>query len=218
MGFHPIVSSMAPLSVRADARDSAARGARGPGAAIGDERAVVARIRAGDAVAFQMVFDWYAPLLYRFLVGRVSAPAIAEELVQDVFVWMWEHRDTLTLRETLRAYLYAAAHHRALNVRRRERLEAMWTARATRDISGEWVGRVAAPGLERIAADETAAQLRVAIAELPEQRRTIVTLRWHHHLTPREIAATLGVSIKTVENQITRALRTLRHRLTHDIA
>lgn len=179
---------------------------------------MVARIRAGDAVAFQMVFDSYAPLLYRFLVGRVSAPAIAEELVQDVFVWMWEHRDTLTLRETLRAYLYAAAHHRALNVRRRERLEAMWTARATRDISGEWVGRVAVPGLERIAADETAAQLRVAIAELPEQRRTIVTLRWHHHLTPREIAATLGVSIKTVENQITRALRTLRHRLTRDIA
>ena len=75
----------------------------------------VARIRAGDGAAFEAMFRQYYEPLLRFALTYLPVRESAEDLVQDVFYRIWEHRERWAVRTTLAAYLYAAVRHRALD-------------------------------------------------------------------------------------------------------
>jgi RNA polymerase sigma-70 factor (ECF subfamily) len=199
-----------------------------PRALPADERALVARLRAGDGTAFETVFGAYYEQLYRYVFSFVGTREDAEELVQDLFCAVWAKRAVLPVSgegNTLRGYLYAAARNRAANRARHARVVG-------RSMPGEWDAAGAAddgdpkPGMSMPApsvdaaliAAESRAAVRQALADLPARRREILLLRADHQLTCPEIAATLGLSVKTVEAHITRAFRTLRQSLAHLVA
>jgi RNA polymerase sigma-70 factor (ECF subfamily) len=166
-------------------------------------------MRAGDVAAFEAVFRaWYGELC-SFVRLQVGSAESAEEIVQEVFLRVWRARESLDPEQSLRAYLYRAARNTALNQLKRRRLETRWLIEAA-----------AAPIPLATAADQDAqvnelhSALQSALTALPERCRLVFTMSRQQGLTYPEIAAALGISIKTVETQMGRALRTLRERLS----
>ncbi|MEP6621644.1 MAG: sigma-70 family RNA polymerase sigma factor [bacterium] len=169
---------------------------------------VVARIRAGDAQAFELVFRTYYSALIAFTRRFVESRAIAEEVVQELFADIWVDRATLRVQSTLRGYLYAAVRNRSLNVRRRRLVEDRWS-RAAVDPADGHLHPVAGidDELER---DDQYQRLVAALASLPPRMRLTMELRWRDRLSYQEIAEALDISAKGVENQLARGLKALR--------
>jgi RNA polymerase sigma-70 factor (ECF subfamily) len=127
--------------------------------------------------------------------------------VQDVFAAIWRRQAVFDYTDPL-PYLYRAVRNRAISHRRQTQRHAGWLA----GLALEWADRgVAAPDPSE--ASDLARGIEEAIAALPERRRTIFVMHRDQHLTYGEVAAELGISIKTVETQMGRALKTLRERL-----
>lgn len=183
------------------------------------DHTLVERVRAGDEVAFETLFRTYFAPLASLAHTYVRSREIAEELVQDVLLRVWEGRATWEVHGTLRVYLYAAVRHRAINHLRKRRV-ADRVDRAAADAASDdgvgWGGAFAALAPPPDAALETTeleAAVERAIAELPERCRETFVLSRRHELGQAEIAAVMGTSIKTVQAQMYKARQVLRRRL-----
>ena len=167
----------------------------------------VERIRAGDEPAFEALFRALAPGLCALVTRYVGSRAVAEEIVQDLFLELWTRRTELAIDQSIAAYLFTAARNRALNHLKRERrlVDLTPTMRPGESDPN-------APGEAELL---DALELQDAIAQLPARCRLIFTLNRHQDLSYTEIATSLGLSVKTVETQMGRALRALRDRLRH---
>ena len=175
----------------------------GPDGGPPDPQVWVPAIQAGDVTAFEALFRTLYPPLVRYL-RRMAGADVAEELAQEVFVGVWRRRAALDPARSIRSYLFRAAHNAALNHGRRVRLEA----RALGHIA---VTRLSTAPTERSAAMELATALHGALATLPPRCREVFSLSRDGQLTHAQIAIRLGLSVKTVENHMGRALRHLRH-------
>ena len=172
-----------------------------------DERELLERIRRGDEDAFDAVFRTNYPLLVGMAEGMLRSRAVAEEVVQDVMLELWRRRESLPVEESLRAYLFRATRNRALNHLRHSRVER----RGEPLVAGATADPPKAPAA--LVEEEIDAALRAAVADLPDRCREVFELSRVHGLRYAEIAGTLGISVKTVEAQMGKALRMLRERL-----
>lgn len=173
---------------------------------------LVARVRAGDPAALEAIFHAFVLPLCAFAYRYVGSRDTAAELVQDVFERIWRGRERWVIEGSLRAYLYRATRNRVLDYAKHQRIERRWAERSL----GERAAvepRVSSPAERTLESEELAAALERALDDLPERRRLVFLLRWREEKSYKEIARLMGVSVKTVENQMTRAIRTLRERL-----
>jgi len=176
-------------------------------ALVGDERALLARIRAGDEKAFAAVYLAYYQPLCAFATACIGSREHSEELVQDVFCRIWQSHEAWQPTEPLvRGYLFNAVRNRALNHLKHRKIEyrfAQWEAVA-RNAPG--------PDGDVESAEFTAAVGR-ALAALPPRCREACSLRWQFDLSYNEIATTMAIAPKSVEGLITRGLKSLRSTL-----
>jgi RNA polymerase sigma-70 factor, ECF subfamily len=172
-----------------------------------DERELLERIRQGDDGAFDAVFRAHYPPLVGMAEVMLRSRAVAEEIVQDVMLALWRRRDSLPVEESLKAYLFRATRNRALNHLRHARVEREGEPFA----AGPTMKAPTAPSL--LVEEEIDVAVRQAIGDLPERCREVFELSRVHGLRYAEIASTLGISVKTVEAQMGKALRLLRDRL-----
>ncbi|AEN72950.1 RNA polymerase, sigma-24 subunit, ECF subfamily [Rhodothermus marinus SG0.5JP17-172] len=177
-----------------------------PGASISEQQELAARVRQGDAVAFERLFRAYYTPLVHFAVHIVGTLPEAEEVVQRVFVNIWRNRAAWAPHVSVAAYLYGAVRNEAVKYSQRR------PPAVPLEEAAEMVCDRPHPDQQLVGNDLTELIERL-IQELPEQRRLIFTLSRDHGLTYAEIAQSLGISIKTVETQMGRALRQLRERL-----
>jgi RNA polymerase sigma-70 factor (ECF subfamily) len=171
------------------------------------DRLLLDRLRAGDEAAFDAIFRGRYALLVAVAERMLRDRAVAEEVVQEVLLNLWRRREALGPDEALGPYLVRATRNRALNHLRRlsvERRDAVHAAGPS---------ETQASGVGQAVATELAAAIAAAVAELPPRCREVVTLSRARGLSYAEIAEALDISIKTVEAQMGRALRTLRERL-----
>jgi RNA polymerase sigma-70 factor (ECF subfamily) len=181
------------------------------------DREVVGRIRAGDDAAFGALYLAYHDVLWRFAYGYVRSAAVAEELVQEVFLAVWRGRADWVVTGSLRAWLYAAVRNQALKHLRHERIVARVAERHASALLGAADADVAVPAMASAAPDAHAlveahdleAAVERATATLPDRRRAVLTLRWRHELTPQEIAVVLGTTPDVVRVLLSRARREL---------
>lgn len=172
----------------------------------GPKSDLVPKIRAGDTHAFEELFNTYCQALIRFACRFVRDVQVAENIVQDVFVRIWNNRDKLDPDTNIKAYLYKAAKNQSLQHLRHLKIETR-------------TERIHNPGNPHnnpekpLDEQEIAKAVYEAIAELPPHRRLIFTLSKYDHYTYAEIAEIQNISIKTVETQMGRALKFLRKRL-----
>jgi RNA polymerase sigma-70 factor, ECF subfamily len=167
---------------------------------------LLARLRGGDQGAFDSLFrTFYGPLV-GLAEGMLRQRAIAEEIVQDVLLELWRRRDTLVLEDSFRAYLFRATRNRALNHVRHEKI-------VERSAPYLVTGSTPPSVHSELIQEEIEAAVRAAVAELPDRCREVFELSRSHGLKYSEIASTLGISVKTVEAQMGKALRILREKL-----
>ncbi len=177
------------------------------------EHALVERIRADDVDAFEELFRAYYAPLTSFAYAHSDSREVAEEIVQELFLAIWERRAEWQVTTHLRSYLYVATLNRVRSFRRSQRVH-----RAAHDVlARDGRARNAHEAPERsddaIAHHETASAIRTAIAELPARTREVFLLNRDAGLSYREVAMRLGVTVKTVEFHMGRALASLRERL-----
>jgi RNA polymerase sigma-70 factor, ECF subfamily len=173
----------------------------------GDQQAVA--IQQGDEAVFDAVFrSLYAPLV-RYAATLTNGDFIeAEDMVQQVFTKLWDNRAALSVQYSIKAYLYRMVHNTALNRVRSQKTRERYTEHQVRAMSND---AVPAP-------DESASELQhqygLALSTLPPQCRQVFELSRFEELKYREIAEHLGISIKTVETQMGKALKVLRQELS----
>lgn len=167
-------------------------------------------MRLGDESALETIFRTYYPGLVGFVRRYVKGTDIAEELVQDLFLKIWSRRGSLGEIDSVKTYLYRAARNTALNHLRRRKLEHEWMEKEASIVS-EDPGQ---EGDEPVTESELAMAVRSAVDKLPPRCREVFVLSRDGGLTYSEIAKSLGISIKTVETQMGRALKALRSSLS----
>lgn len=170
------------------------------------EQTALLRDDEGDRQMLERIFREHYRELVGFAYRYVESSSIAEDVVQDVFLALWRNRNAMADGSRIRAYLYRATYHKCLNALRHHRIERE-LSQPSRDESRE----IAADA--RLIAEETAIAVRRAVDRLPERSRLMFRLSREEGLTYAEIAQVAGVSIKTVETQMGRALRSLREQL-----
>jgi RNA polymerase sigma-70 factor (ECF subfamily) len=154
--------------------------------------------------AFSALFRTHYPGMCRFLVHILGSQSQAEDVAQDVFMYVWTRVDVIDESFPSRAYLYRAAHNSALNRIRHVRIERRWA-------EGQPAPEPASPTIaEEVAHDQLVEVVERAIRDLPERCRLVYTMSRQEELTYQEIAAVLGLSVKTVEAHMARAFRHLR--------
>ena len=173
----------------------------------GPVRELFLRVRQGDEAAFEQLFKRFYSPLATYALGFVQSRDAAEDVVQEVFLKLWEIRQRLPDADSASAYLYRAVRNRALNQLRRLRLSAKWRRETLPETE-------AAPAADRSAEEAELAELiRRAVSDLPPRTREVFLLSREQFLTYPEIAATLSISVKTVETLMGRALKVLRQKL-----
>lgn len=173
-----------------------------------DDLALAERVWAGDRSAFESLFRREYPGLATYARNLVGAREPAEDIVQDVFVILWTRRDRLRMPENLVGYLYRSVRNRAFNHLRGERHRADWLARHT-DPDPE----TPAVAQQRVEGIDIRQAIRKAAAHLSPRCREVFELSRERNLTYPMIAETLGISIKTVETLMGRALAGIRRQL-----
>ncbi|PJJ48777.1 RNA polymerase sigma-70 factor [Hymenobacter chitinivorans] len=167
------------------------------------------QLRATDAEAFMEVLfrEFYRPL--GSVIQRVVKDKEAtEDLLQDVFLRIWHGRDTLVITTTYRAYLYRAALNAALRYQEREQRQVAWDdAPAAAEPRTD-------NALHALYQREAEDSVEAALDRLPPQCRAVFTMSRYEEMSYQQIADTLEISPKTVENQMGKALRILRQQLS----
>ncbi|MFH6991013.1 RNA polymerase sigma-70 factor [Flavobacterium sp. FlaQc-48] len=165
-------------------------------------------IKNGNEAAFEKVFKMYFKNLHAFAYTFMKDDIIAEEIVQNVFFKIWEKKDQLQIDDSLKAYLYRAVHNESLNHLKHLKIKNSFQLQysdpmepSDQDASSQMI------------ATELENDIQKAINELPQQCRTIFQMSRFEQLKYQQIADHLNISIKTVENQMGKALRVLRSKL-----
>jgi RNA polymerase sigma-70 factor (ECF subfamily) len=145
--------------------------------------------------------------LHRYACTIIRDELMAEEMVQNVFYKLWKNKDSVAVTGTMAGYLYRSVYNECLNYVKHEKVKAAYRMHMARTM--ENLNNAA----EKLRLKELEEKLDQALRELPEQCRTIFQMSRFEELKYMEIAGRLGISVKTVENQMGKALKLLRTKL-----
>lgn len=165
---------------------------------------LVALLRGGDTAAYTQIYTRHWSELYRSAYNILRDEAATLDVLQEVFAWIWSNREQIRVN-ALRAYLHAAVRYKVANALRDGRVRSSFFTALEQvnerdlDLSHE---ALELKELKQVIADFT--------NSLPEKAREVFRLSRYEQLSNKEIAGRLGISEKTVENQLTVSLRKLR--------
>jgi len=167
------------------------------------------RINTGISEAeFEQAFKSHFKALHAYACTILKEEAAAEEIVQQVFFKLWEKKEQVHIQQSVSAYLYRSVYNESLNYLKHQKVKKAHQSHTlyTSGTSSEQVSR-------KVIARELEAKIAEALNQLPEQCRTIFQMSRFEELKYREIADRLNLSVKTVENQMGKALRIMRTQL-----
>ena len=174
-----------------------------------DERQTITLLLQGDEATCERVYKLYFQSLYAYAYSMIEDDMQAEEIVQQLFLKIWEKKDQLHIETSLQAYLYKSVYFQSLNyikhlkVRNEHQKHTVFQMKQSQ---AEQAG-------QQLDLKLLESRFRKALSDLPEQCRTVFQLSRFEELKYREIAGRLGISEKTVEHHMGKALRVLRTKL-----
>ncbi|GGC15742.1 MULTISPECIES: RNA polymerase sigma factor [Dyadobacter] len=162
-------------------------------------------LREGDEAAFAAIYQLCAPALYRRLLRLLKDVAITEEILQDVFLKLWEHRRRIEPARGFRTYLYRMADNRAIDAfrkisRDKNLQQELWAS----DI-GSYVQED-----ELFNTKDDYQLVADAIDQLSPKRRQVLILCKLEDKSYREVADLMGISVSTVSNQLVKAIKEIK--------
>jgi RNA polymerase sigma-70 factor (ECF subfamily) len=170
---------------------------------------ILERIQHSDESAFEELFRTYYQGLCNYGNSILKDMDEAEEVVQNVFCQFWEKRESLDIQISLKSYLYKMVHNACLNKLKHQKVKNVYEQYQMNIGQG-----YSLPASHLAIENELEGKIKEAINALPEQCRIIFCLSRYEELKYAEIANQLDISVKTVENQMGKALRILREKLS----
>lgn len=168
------------------------------------ETSLINKIKAGDEQAFVCLFEMYFSPLCRYIFLHINQKGIAEEIAIDIFMAIWEKRETLRIEVTLKAYLFHSAKNRVLNYFRDNERFVLLNDFSTLDrFENDYT--IETQELERLITE--------AICSLPDNCKEVFIKSREENLSNKEIASQLNISVKTVESQVTKAVKYIKKHL-----
>ncbi|MBN2611557.1 MAG: RNA polymerase sigma-70 factor [Bacteroidales bacterium] len=163
------------------------------------------RLKSGDENAFDYLFNYYYPGLVVYADKFVTNNHLAEEIVQGVFLKIWQDRRFIEINNSFKSYVFQSVKNRCLDVIKHRKVKDEYSQKILAETENSrdetW---------ETYVESELYALLITSIDKLPVECRKVIHLSRIKNLNNKEIAEKLGISVKTVENQITKALKYLR--------
>jgi RNA polymerase sigma-70 factor (family 1) len=177
---------------------------------LSNDAQLITRWQLGDVQAFCQLYKTHVIDLLAVAMHKTNNRQSAEELVQNSFVKLLEHRDRLEADTSIKAYLYVILKNQILNYYRHELVEH------------RYINNMLSSGSERgdsvmdiIETRELEKKLEIEIANLPGKCRTVYVMRRKENMTNREISRILGISENTVEQHMRKAMNRLRNSLAN---
>lgn len=170
-----------------------------------EEVYLLQKLRDGDIKALEVIFNRHYTDLCRYLLLLFKNQLIVEHIAQDIFVYIWENRETLEIKKSIKSYLYTAGRYKALNeIRNLKRREAIKTdiVSSTNDTEASTDTVMEIKEMEQL--------IENAISTLPNRCQQIFRLSREEEMSYKQIAEFLNISVNTVEGQMAIALKKMR--------
>lgn len=176
---------------------------------IAGEQKLVKKLRKGCHQSFTTLFHLYAKKLYNFSYKYTSSHAESEEIVQEVFLKIWNKKETINPKLSFNAFLITIAKNHIFNKIKKETNRKQYRAQIEHSslITNETENKIIFADLAQIAKSK--------VDDLPPKRKQIFLLRRDSGLSVKEIAKQLGIAESTVENQMNKAIKTLKSNLSN---
>lgn len=172
------------------------------------EQQVLTTLKEGNETAFEMIFRTYYQPLCQYAYSFLNDRDEAEEVVQAAFINIWDKRTQIEIQTSMKSYLYRMVRNSCLNVIKHEKVKKQHVAHEM------FHGEATHEGVSQsVISSELEARITEAMKVLPEQCRLVFQLSRFEELKYSEIAEQLNISIKTVENQMGKALKIMREQL-----
>lgn len=171
------------------------------------DKDLIVKLKSGSSRAFQILFEKYSQRIYQFSLSYLKNKQEAEEIVQEVFFNVWKVREELMAERSFESYLFTIAKNAILNTIRKSGYQKAYV---------EYVKLHPGKNIlleEELDFKELDQAFRRAIEKLPPRRQEVFRLSRERNLTHAEIAQEMGISVKTVENQITSAFSDIKKEL-----
>ena len=169
---------------------------------------LIEKLRIGDVDAFDQVYQRYAGKLYAFSLKYLKSKEEAEELVQSVFLKVWEHKKNLKKDTSFKSYLFTIAYNEICNLFRRRKYQQNFITKIETE-SWESCGETE----DQIEFQFVLEQVDQIIARLPEKQKTIFLKSRQEGKSTKEIADEFGLSPGTIDNYISESLKFIRTNL-----
>lgn len=167
------------------------------------------RLKKSDHQAYAIIYERYKFLLYTHAYKKLQDREEARDVVQEVFVALWNKRDSINTQLNLAGYLYTAIRNTILNFYARKEVRTRYTDAMAAHYTCDY-----SPTDHGIRSQQLAGLIDREIAALPAKMQEVFVLSRKAHLERKEISLQLGISEATVDRQIANALKLLRARLT----
>jgi RNA polymerase sigma-70 factor, ECF subfamily len=180
----------------------------GSGHNYSDELFIFERMSGGDQLSLRYFFEKYYDSLCNYINLYIHDRSVSEDLVQDIFIYLWEKRRSIKLESSVKSYLFRAARNKYLNYFRDEKCHhsiEMEVSAKSNIFENTTDNSLDLKQLEDIIND--------SINNLAPRCREVYLLHSREELSYKEIASKMNLSVKTVENQMTIALKKLREQL-----
>lgn len=178
------------------------------------QRKAILRLTRGNKKGFDWIYEQYSVFLYSFVFGFLKSKEESEEVVQEVFIKLWQSRKQLNPDKSLKSFIFTLAKNMVLNKLKRKKIEEKH-----RDNIKNNSFKVANNIEESVNFKELTSIYNKAINNLPVKRRKIFLLNREEEMSYQEIATLLDISVNTVKDQITKALKEIRRhvKLNHPV-
>ena len=164
---------------------------------------IVHEIKAGNEESFRKIFHAYYEGLCQYAFTLLRDMDDAEDVVQSMFIKIWEKRETLTISHTIKSYLYKSVYHQCVNQFDRRAVRLKFQEKNKEELASVVQNPEVFP-------NELEERIIAAINTLPKQCRIIFMMSRYQEMKYAEIAKELDISVNTIENQISKALKILR--------
>jgi len=172
------------------------------------EQNILESIAESDEMAFEGLFKTYFAELCIYATRFVDDIESAEEIVQDIFFNLWNNRTRLTINTSIKAYLYTTVRNTCLNIIKHKKVENKYREYFSRQLQQDELQEE-----DWMKGDELHDKITKTIEKLPPERKKVFIMSRFENLKYKEIADELNISVKTVENQMGKALQFLREEL-----
>jgi RNA polymerase sigma-70 factor (family 1) len=175
-----------------------------------NEKDLLNALSNSDHAAFETLYCSYKDKLYSFLYNLTDSEVVSQDLVQEIFLNIWQKRTNVKSIENFGGYLFNAVRNHAINsIRSRDRTNRLMTELSQRPDDIVQLD-------DLFAARELAAALEQVLQILPLQQRRVFELSRNNGMKYSDIAAHLGISVATVRNHMIQALKKIREHLGDD--